>query len=143
MLSAARLISESIGGVPKSKLPGKALLRSRAPEKLVRSVPCRSSNTLRPLDHGRSAIRCRVYDATNENSNACLSRSFADIKELLRRLFHCAIFAASLSAGARRTHNLGRSAAFLSRKFRHSPRRTRDCRRAFAVARLACGISAT
>jgi hypothetical protein len=42
--------------------------------------------TLRPLDHGRSAIKRRLYNATDENSNDCLIRFLASIKEVSRFL---------------------------------------------------------
>ena len=49
-------------------------------------------HTLRPQDR-RRALDTACTNATDENSNGCLSRSFADIKELLRLLFRRAPFA--------------------------------------------------
>jgi hypothetical protein len=58
-----------------------------------------SSNT--PCDLKTMVVRAldaACTNATDENSNGCLSRSFADIKELLGLVFHCATFATRLYA---------------------------------------------
>jgi hypothetical protein len=71
-------------------------------------------HTLRPQDHGRPGIRCCVYKRHRQNSNGCLSRSFADIKELLRLLFHCATFATSVCGSVRRTRHIGDQVRFIT-----------------------------
>ena len=63
-------------------------------------------HTLRPQDDGRPGIRCCVYKRHRQNSNDCLSRTFADIKELLRLLFHCATFATSVCGSVPRTRDV-------------------------------------
>jgi hypothetical protein len=54
----------------------------------MRGVPCRPPihlATSRPVIV--CALDAAYINATDENSNGCLSRSFADIKELPRLLF--------------------------------------------------------
>jgi len=72
----------SIGGVPKSKPPGKAPRRSKAPKGLVHGVPCR------PPIHQCASDNADI-NATDDNSNGCLNPSFLDIKWHPRLSFQC------------------------------------------------------
>jgi hypothetical protein len=93
-------------------------------------------HTLRPQDYGRPGIRCCVYKRHRQNSNGCLSRSFADIKELLRLLFHCATFATSVCGSVRRTRHIRDQVGFIYQpKFTRSRRRTLCGQCAFGRAR--------
>ena len=102
--------------------------------------------TLRPQGDGRAGIRCCVYKRHRQNSNGCLNRSIAEIKELLRLLFHCATFATP-GMRFRSTNDAypGPRAVYLPIQIRAASKAhtlTPD-RCAFGGARLTRGISAT
>lgn len=97
-------------------------------------------HTLRPRDDGRAGIRCCVYKRHRQNSNGCLSRSFADIKELLRSLFRCATLATSVCGSIRRTRHIGIKCGRLPSEFMRPPTRVLFLD---AADRAARGISAT
>ena len=53
------------------------------------------------------ALDAAYINATDENSNGCLNRSFADIKELPRLLFQCVTLATPRWVGKQR-HSWGK-----------------------------------
>ena len=68
-------------------------------------------HTLRPRDR-RRALDTACTNASDENSNDCLSRSFANIKELPHLLFQCATLATAMWTRSETAAQPGTSAVF-------------------------------